>query len=83
MQRQPMRNEKVGNSNTVTQVTKTLGTRKPFRKNYIQKCKGFEDTQESSSLMCVLSKKDETGKCKITMELGMDGVAGKTLKKTF
>lgn len=75
--------KKIGKSNTGTQAAKVLGARKPFRKDYIQQCRRFEDTEESASLMCVLGKRDETGKCKIMMELEMDGVAGKTLKKPF
>lgn len=38
--------------------------------------KGFEDTAESASLMCILSKKDETGKYKIISKLEMDEIAG-------
>lgn len=38
--------------------------------------KGFEDTAESASLMCILSKKDESGKYKIISKLEMDEIAG-------
>lgn len=47
--------------------------------------KGFGDTAESASLMCILSKKDETGKYKTTSQLEMDGIAGniQNIEKTL
>lgn len=35
----------------------------------------FGDTSESDSLMCILSKKGETGKYKIMSQLEMDEIA--------
>lgn len=37
--------------------------------------KGFGDTSELVSLMCILNKKGETGKYKTMNQLEMDGIA--------
>lgn len=53
--------------------------------DYIIFKKGFEDTEQSVSLMCILSKKDESGKNKIISQLEMDRIASniQNTEKTF